>query len=82
MTRKEQILSEVQKKYLNDYTHIASKINAFVDGAEWADEHPKSEMVNKQEFIERVCKWLYNNWQGEDFYMIDIIEGLRKDLEE
>ena len=30
MTRNEQILSEVQKKFLNDKTHIASKVNAFI----------------------------------------------------
>lgn len=55
MTRNEQILSEVQKKYLNDHTHIVSKINAFIDGANWADKHPKPDMVNKQEFIEKTC---------------------------
>ena len=64
MTRKEQILSEVQKKYLNDYTHIASKIDAFVDGAEWADEHPKSGTVNKQEFIAKAKAWVKNCFTG------------------
>ena len=61
MTRNEQILSEVQKRYLSDYTHIASKINAFVEGANWADEHPKSETVNKQEFIEKIWQWLQSH---------------------
>ena len=58
MTRNQQILSEVQKRFLNDYTHIASKINAFIDGAKWADEHPNPEMINKQEFIAKVKRWL------------------------
>lgn len=43
MTRHEQILSAVQKRYMNPTTHIVSKINAFVDGAKWADEHPNTE---------------------------------------
>lgn len=46
MTRHEQILSEVQKRFLNPTTHIASKINAFVDGAKWADET----------MIDKVCR--------------------------
>lgn len=58
MTRNEQILSEVQKRFINDKTHIVSKVNAFIDGAKWADEHPKPDMVNKQEFIEKIWQWL------------------------
>lgn len=93
MTREEQII-EAGTYYLcgsrppktcghnmHELAYISRNL-VFEAGAKWADEHPKSEMVNKQEFIARVCKWLYNNWQGEDFYMTDIIEGLRKDLEE
>ena len=56
MKRNDQILSAAEKKYLNDKIHIVSKINAFIDGAKWSDEHPKPDMVNKQEFIEKVCK--------------------------
>ena len=58
MTRNEQILSEVQKRFINDKTHIVSKVNAFIDGAKWADEHPKPDMVNKQEFMEKTWQWL------------------------
>ena len=61
MTRNEQILSEVQERYLSDYTHIASKINAFVEGANWADEHPKPESINKQEFVEKIWQWLQSH---------------------
>lgn len=28
---------------MNPTTHIVSKINAFVDGAKWADENPNTE---------------------------------------
>lgn len=53
MTREEQILSEVQKRFINDTTHIASKINTFVDGAKWADEHPDSNHTyTKQQLID------------------------------
>ena len=58
MRRNEQILSEVQKRFSNDKTHIVLKVNTFIDGAKWADEHPKCGMVNKQEFIERACELL------------------------
>ena len=62
MTRNEQILSEVQKRYLSDYTHIASKINAFVEGANWADEHPNTED------IETVLAYTYKGlgWLAEN----------------
>ena len=30
--------------------------DGFKRGVEWADKHPKSEMVNKQEFIEKACE--------------------------
>ena len=42
----------------------------------------EEKMVNKHEFIEKACKWLYNNWKGQDYYSSDIIEGLRKAMEE
>lgn len=86
MTRNEQILSEVQKHFINDTTHIASKINAFIDGAKWADEHPQH---SKEEFIDKACNWLSDN---KDNYIIDIegetliddqiIIDFRKEIEE
>lgn len=42
-----------------------------------AIEEPQEKMVS----LDDVCNWLYNNWKGEDFYMTDIIEGLRKSME-
>lgn len=40
---------------------------AFIDGAIWADKHPKSDTVNKQEFIEKLKNWLKINtdWDME-----------------
>lgn len=46
--------------------------DAFEAGAEW--DHKR--------LVEKACEWLYNNWKGEDYYMSDIIEGLRKEMEE
>ena len=67
--------------FINEiHTYIWDKLCEVMGVPNTAENKP--EMVNKQEFIERVCKYLYNNWQGDDFYMTDIIEGLRKDLEE
>lgn len=43
--------------------------DSFICGAEWADEHPKPEMINKQKFIDNARKWLSNN---KDNYIIDI----------
>lgn len=72
MTRHKQILSEVQKRFLNSTTHIVSKINAFVDGAKWADEHPKSDMVNKQEFMEKTWQWLKAHIKFETVTYADV----------
>ena len=72
MTRNEQILSEVQKRYLSDYTHIASKINAFVEGANWADEHPKPQSINKQEFVEKIWQWLQSHIKIETISYNDV----------
>lgn len=62
MTRNEQILSEVQKRFLNDKTHIALKVKTFIDGAEWADEHPNTDD------IETVLAYTYKGlgWLAEN----------------
>ena len=67
MTRNEQILSEVQKRFLINDTHIALKAKIFIDGAEWADENPKPGMVNKQEFIEKAREILKNTIDDDVF---------------
>ena len=58
MTRNEQILSEVQKRFSSNDTHLVSKISTFIDGAKWADEYPKKGMVS----LEKVEEWLYKNF--------------------
>jgi hypothetical protein len=47
MTRNEQILSEVQKRFSSNDTHLVSKISTFIDGAKWADEHPNPEIIKR-----------------------------------
>lgn len=41
--------------------------NSIREGIVWADDHPKSEMVNKDEFIEKVKDWLKNNIDEDVF---------------
>lgn len=62
MTRHEQILSEVQKRFSSNDTHLVSKISTFIDGAKWADEHPNTED------IETVLAYTYKGlgWLAEN----------------
>ena len=57
MTRIEQIdefaYSQVDCEFFNEDLY-----EGIIIGAKWADEHPKSETVNKQEFIEKIWQWL------------------------
>lgn len=57
MTRHEQILSEVQKRFSSNDTHLVSKINTFIDGAKWADNNPEDRMVS----LDKVEKYLREN---------------------
>jgi hypothetical protein len=53
MTRHEQILSAVQKRFSSNDKHLVSKISTFIDGAKWADEHPDSNHTyTKQQLID------------------------------
>ena len=49
---------------------------AYMKGAEWADKNPREGMV----CIDDVCDYLYDNWKGDDYYITDIIEGLRNNM--
>lgn len=62
MTRHEQILSEVQKRFSSNDTHLVSKISTFIDGAKWADSHPNTED------IETVLAYTYKGlgWLAEN----------------
>ena len=53
MTRKEEIWNQALISHKNCYAD-------YVNGAEWADEHPKKGLVN----IKNVCKWLKENASG------------------
>ena len=53
MTRTDQIdefaYSQVNCEFFNEDLY-----EGIIIGAKWADEHPKPEMVNKQEFIGKI----------------------------
>ena len=88
MTRNEQILSEVQKRFSSHDAHLVSKISTFIDGAKWADENPKSGIVNKEEFIDKACEiyrkhFIKFNPALEDFStaLDEAVNVFRKQLE-
>lgn len=56
----------------------------FIDGAKWADEHPKPGTVNKQEFIERACKYLESVLEHDLGYYgaAQFADNFRKSMEE
>jgi hypothetical protein len=81
MTREEQIIEKASKD-----SEIFYKVNdnygdcfhgGFIDGAKWADEHPKPEMVNKQEFIDKACEWLKRNYTN---YMVNDLSKYVEDV--
>jgi hypothetical protein len=85
MTRHEQILSEVQKRFSSNDTHLVSKISTFIDGAKWADANPQ---LSKDKFIEKARWWLR---ETAHFYVSDftgelddngLLEDFKKAMEE
>lgn len=54
MTRKDQIIEYLKERNIPTNSLEA---NSIVEGIMWADEHPKSETVNKQEFIEKTISY-------------------------
>ena len=87
MTRKDQIF-EAGQKYLDSMNEFQRyhtyPREAFIDGAKWADENPKPEMVNRQEFIERACDYLQAVMEHDLGYYgaIDFANTFRKVMEE
>ena len=91
MTREEQILSEaidysfIEDNYIeyDDCGDICDDKDfiqqAFIEGAQWADENPKKGLVD----IDRVCEWLDDHLDdyGHDYYDY-LIADLRKAMEE
>ena len=55
--------SQVDCEFFNEDLH-----KGIIIGAKWADEHPKPGMVNKQEFIEKLEKWIRGNTDWHDEY--------------
>lgn len=72
MTRHKQILSEVQKRFSSNDTHLVLKINTFIDSAKWADENPKPGTVNKEEFTEKIWQWLQTHIKIETISYNDV----------
>ena len=59
-TREEEI---VKAAYDNDRESLSSERKYFIEGARWADEHPRKGLVD----INKVCQWLrYYRWKYED----------------
>lgn len=72
MTRNEQILLEVQKRFTSNTPHFASKIDAFVDGAKWADEHPNTEDIETVlAYTYKGLGWLAENVEADMGTMSD-----------
>lgn len=59
-----------------DLIYRANINPAFIDGANWADEHPRKGLVD----IDKACKWLTNTEIGAFPYKL--IEEFRKAMEE
>lgn len=79
MTRKEE-REEAAKNRADQYEHPVDWNNCyhhFIQGAEWADEHPKQGLWDG----EKVIKWLRDNQQGFILTNMDI-EDLRKVMED
>ena len=61
MVRKEQIFEYLKERNI---PITSLEANSIIEGITWADEHPKSEMVNKEEFIEKAKAWVKNCFVG------------------
>lgn len=73
-----QFLNEILTHDSSDeFTYLKFPQKAFID------KHPKSDIVNKQEFIDKACKWLLSQEEmiGISF-KDDFIERFKKAMEE
>lgn len=61
MARKEQIFEYLKERNI---PITSLEANSIIEGIRWADNHPKSEMVNKQEFIAKAKSWVKNCFTG------------------
>lgn len=79
MTRKE----EIEQAALEAFFPFMQETDArdiWIEGAEWADEHPKENLVD----IDEVCEWLKDNLPNwvESYKEFKIIEDLRNAMME
>ena len=80
MARRNEIMEEAEK-HMYDWGVDVDRFDVpdiFAKGAEWADEHPRSNMVD----IEDVCEWMHNfqNSKGE-YPLYDYVGNFRKAIE-
>lgn len=71
--------SQVDCEFFNEDLYAG-----IIIGAKWADEHPKPEMVNKQEFIEKTISYftpILKTYCSEECVK-ELIDGFAKSLEE
>lgn len=68
-------------KQAASFYQLTNSIEKFIEGAKWADQHPKEGLVD----IEDVCKWLSNNINkyliaraGGAYYKNSMFEDFRK----
>lgn len=80
MTRQEEIEQQTFVFYETCSDEDVAKSKGFIDGAKWADEHPKEELWKP----EKVTNWLKQNFEHYAYnYGIDeVIVGLIKAMEE
>lgn len=87
MTREELLYNEANKYAFDlDVGDLNTNRDTFIDGAKWADEHPRKGLVD----IDKACEWLnyvlrngcfVNNDVGEREIKA-VIEDFKKKMEE
>ena len=70
MTREEQIDRAWEGTQYKITTDLIEK--SFKEGVKWADDHPKSDITNKQEFIEKTLQWLKSHIKFETISYSDL----------
>ena len=87
MGRKEQIKYEALKRYPIQHPFLDISKESFIEGAKWADEITKKELINKacewMECIDFEMEYQYTDNDGYSFFDADkFIEDFRKAMEE
>mgnify|MGYP003302812853 CR=1 FL=1 len=73
---------EIQEELYDGFYsgHIEGYQRAFIEGVQWADNHPRKGLVD----IEKVCDWLRNNFEhyAYNYGIGEVIVGLTEAMEE